>query len=93
MRINDGTVGLLEVANKILKQPHLHLEPLVLVVVLHHLEKGRSNFRDLLCPSKMQHRRCLARFGVMKRLEESSALHAKARERRALHSLSPHLDP
>ncbi len=53
MCINHGTVGLLEVANKILKQPHVHLEPLVLVDVVHHLEKGRSNFRDLLCPSSI----------------------------------------
>jgi hypothetical protein len=37
MSINDGTCGLFEVVNKILKQPHLYLEPLVLVVVLHHL--------------------------------------------------------
>jgi hypothetical protein len=45
MRINDGTVGLLEVANEILKQPHLHLEPLVLVVVLRTiLKKAGATF-------------------------------------------------
>ncbi len=42
------TVGLLEVANNILKQPHLHLEPLVLVILLHHLEKGQSNLGKFL---------------------------------------------
>jgi hypothetical protein len=51
MLINDDTVGLLEDANKI-----LYLEPLVLVVVLYHLEKGRSHFCDPFCPNKMQHR-------------------------------------
>jgi hypothetical protein len=25
--VNDSTIGLLEIANKILKQPHLHFEP------------------------------------------------------------------
>ena len=64
MCINDGTIGLFEVANKILKQSHLHFEPLVLVILLHHLQEGRSNLGNFLCTSKMQHRRGLARLGA-----------------------------
>ena len=64
MCINDGTIGLFEVTNKILKQSHLHFESLVLVILLHHLQEGRSNLGNFLCTSKMQHRRGLARLGA-----------------------------
>ncbi len=43
MCINEGTIRLFEVANKILKQSHL-----VLVILLHHLQEGRSNLGNFL---------------------------------------------
>jgi hypothetical protein len=47
MCINDGTVGLLEIATEVLKHPYLHFEPRLHIIVLHHLVEGRSNLGDL----------------------------------------------
>ena len=61
MGIDDSAIRLLEVANEELKHPDLHYEPLLSVVLLHHLVEGRSNFVDLALPRKMQRRRMFAR--------------------------------
>ena len=47
MCINDGTIGLLEIANEVVKHPDLHFEPSFDLVVLHHLVESRSNLGDL----------------------------------------------
>jgi hypothetical protein len=62
--------------------------------MLGHFQFHSSSFSSTIlnCPSKIQHRRGLARLGIVKRLKKSSALHAKSRERRTLHSLCPDLD-
>ena len=87
MCINDGTIGLFEVANKILKQSHLHFEPLVLVILLHHLQEGRSNLGDLAFLRKMQRRWGRTSFRDRERLEESPARSAVLRHSSAFERL------
>ena len=67
MRIDDGTIGLLKVANEKLEQPDLHLEPHLVFIRVHHLEEGRSNICNFLRPSKMKIRRGFARLGIVER--------------------------
>ncbi len=67
MRIDDDTIGLLEVANEKLEQSDLHLEPHFVFIRVHHLEEGRSNICDFLRPGKMQVRRDFARLGIVER--------------------------
>ena len=69
--VNNSTIGLLEIANKILKQPHLHFEPFVLGILFHHLEEGRGFLGNFLCASKVQHRRRLDQIGIVKWMKES----------------------
>ena len=57
MYINDDTIGLLEIANEVLKHPYLHFEPRLHIFVLHHLVEVRSNVGDLAFLRKMQRRR------------------------------------
>jgi len=67
MCIDDGTIGLLEVANKKLEHPDLHLEPRLLFVPFHHFEKSRGNLANFLRLGEIQIRRGLTRLGVVQR--------------------------
>jgi hypothetical protein len=87
MCINDGTIGLLEIANEVLKHRYLHFEPRLHIIVLHHLVEGRSNLGDLAFLRKMQRRRGLASFHDRKGLEESPARSAVLRHSSAFERL------
>ena len=67
MCIDDSTVGLFEVVNKVLNHPHLHLEQRPFFIPLHHLEERRGNLGNFLRLDKMQMSRGLARLGVAER--------------------------
>ena len=90
--INDGTIGLLEIANEVLKHPDLHLEPRFDFIVLHHLVEGRNNLVDLAVLREMKRRRGRARFRDRKRQEERSALSTILGQSRALERLPVDLD-
>jgi hypothetical protein len=52
MCIDDGTIGLLKVANKKPKHPHLHFEPRLVFIPFHHLEEGRSDVCNFLAKGR-----------------------------------------
>jgi hypothetical protein len=51
MFIDDSTVGLFEVVNKVLNHPNLHLEPRPFFIPLHHLEERRGNLGNFTLKS------------------------------------------
>ena len=87
MCINDGTIGLLEIANELVKHPDLHFEPSFDLVVLHHLVESRSNLGDLAFLRKMQRRWGRTSFRDRERLEESPARSAVLRHSSAFERL------
>ena len=74
MCINDGTIGLLEIANEVLKHRYLHFEPRLHIFVLHHLVEVRSNVGDLAFLRKMQRRRGRVSFRDRKGKKERPTL-------------------